>query len=197
MSTATPDRILFEAERGFAAGGYAGTSLSSIAAAAGVGNAGLLHHFPSKAALYRAVLEAIAADLDARNAEAIAAAADPVGRLRGLVDSLLALHRDRPTALLVIAHELLDRSERIEAAGLLPLAGVVGDTVGVVEAGQRDGSIRPGDPVAMTAALHGALLHGMLGRDVYTRAAGRDAAGPDWSTEVARTVLAGVVVSPT
>jgi TetR/AcrR family transcriptional regulator len=201
VSIDSRQRILTEAERLFARRGFAGTSLSSIATAAGLGNAGLIHHYPSKAALYRAVLDTIAADLDARDAAALAAADDPVAQLRGLVDSLLSLHRDRPTALMIIAQEFLDRSGRIDTAGVLPLAGVVRDTMRVIEAGQRDRSARDGDPLAMTAALHGALLHGCLGRLVYQRTA-TDSINPRpedaWEHEITRAALAGIVTtSPT
>lgn len=196
MTIDSPQRILAEAEQRFAEHGYAGASLSSIARAAGLGNPGLLHHFPSKAALYRGVLEAIAADLDARDDAALATSANPVDQLRALVGALLALHRERPTALMVIAQELLDRSGRIEDAGVLPLAQVVQDTVAVIEAGQRAGVVRDGDPVAMSAVLHGALLHGALGRTVYTRTAGRGADGDAWEGELVRHALATVLVDP-
>lgn len=36
--------------------GYAGTSIASIARAAGITDSGVLHHFPSKSALYRAIV---------------------------------------------------------------------------------------------------------------------------------------------
>ena len=197
MSIDSRERILVEAERRFAEAGLAGTSLSSIATAAGLGNAGLLHHFRSKAALYRAVLEAIATDLDARNAVTLAESDDPVDRLTGLVDNLLALNRDRPTALMIITREFLDRSGRIEGAGVLPLAGVVRDTVAVVHAGQQHRQMRPGDPLAITAALHGALLHGMLGRIVYERTEGARDSPPsheDWESEIASAALSAVLL---
>lgn len=195
MSIDSRDRILTEAERLFAERGFAGTSLSSIATAAGLGNAGLIHHFPSKAALYRAVLEKIAADLDTRDAAALGATDDPVARLHGLVDALLSLHRDRPTALMIIAQEFLDRSGRIDAAAVLPLAPVVRDTVNVIRTGQQDGSIRGGDPLAMTAALHGALLHGCLGRPVYQRTADGTVDPDDraWESAITTAALAGIV----
>ena len=195
MSIDSRQRILTEAERLFAERGFAGTSLSSIATAAGLGNAGLIHHFPSKATLYRAVLEAIATDLDTRDAHALSAADAPTAQLHGLVDALLSLHRDRPTALMIIAQEFLDRSGRIDTAAVLPLASVVRDTVDVIRTGQQDGSIRGGDPLAMTAALHGALLHGCLGRPVYQRTTG-GAVNPEdqaWESAITTTALAGIV----
>lgn len=195
MSIDSRQRILAEAERLFAERGFAGTSLSSIATAAGLGNAGLIHHFPSKATVYRAVLESIAADLDERDAAALAAVDEPVDQLRGLVDALLSLHRDRPTALMIIAQEFLDRSGRIDTAGVLPLAGVVRHTVNVIHTGQQHGSIRKGDPLAMTAALHGALLHGCLGRPVYQRTSDDsvDAEHREWESEITTAALAGIV----
>lgn len=41
----------------FAIGGYGGTSVADVAAKTGLSQSGLLHHFPSKAALLAAVLE--------------------------------------------------------------------------------------------------------------------------------------------
>lgn len=50
------DAILLAAGQLFARHGYRGTSLASIAEAAGLSQPGLLHHFPSKKALLLAVL---------------------------------------------------------------------------------------------------------------------------------------------
>lgn len=167
--------------------------MSSIARAAGLGNAGLIHHFPTKAALYRAILESIGADLDARDAAGLADAATPLDRLRGLVDALTALGQEHPTALMIITQELLDRSGRIGSAAALPLAGVVRDTVTVIEDGQAEGSVRDGNPVALTAALHGALLMGFLGQAIYIRTAERDSLDAAWRQDVAAAAIAGVV----
>lgn len=113
----------------------------------------------------------------------------PVEQLHGLVAALLTLHQERPTALMIISQELLDRSGRITTANVLPLARVVTDTVAVIEAGQRAGVVRDGDPLALTAALHGALLHGALGQSVYARTADRPPSS-DWHDHIGASALA-------
>jgi AcrR family transcriptional regulator len=96
------EKVLRAAREAFAAAGY-GVPLDEIAALAGVGPGTVYRHFPSKEALFEAVVAARVEDLidDARQR---AAAADPGAAFFGFLDRMgqeAAAKRDLPDAISV------------------------------------------------------------------------------------------------
>jgi len=95
-------RIIEAAITAFAREGYDATKMDAIAAGAGITKPVLYDHFPSKQALFLAVLQSIRDGLLARG-EAIAQEdADPEQRFRRSVDAFLAFVEQAPEAARVL-----------------------------------------------------------------------------------------------
>jgi len=112
----TADRILDAAEALFAQRGLAGTAVRDIAARTGLNPASLYNHFPSKQALYEAVLERGVVPLIEVLREAARAESD--SREEGLryVDAVMAHLERTPHLPRLIQHEVLTGGEHL--AGL-------------------------------------------------------------------------------
>ncbi|MEM6991014.1 MAG: TetR/AcrR family transcriptional regulator [Myxococcota bacterium] len=117
-------KILDAAVGAFAARGFYGVTIREVGQAAGMSNASLLHHYPNKEQLYRAVLAGIAEQLE--SVDTAVAAADPSLQAKGaaLFDAWIdwsEAHRDEAA---VLARELLDNVGRVRRVKHLYLAGV-------------------------------------------------------------------------
>lgn len=160
--------ILAIAERHFSAAGYQGASLSAIAREAGLGNPGLLHHFPSKAKLYRAVLESIAEDVTRRLEGGLAGVAAPSAALALLVSEQLAFFERRPAGFRVVQRELLDNAERVQLAHVLPLKAYLERALSVIKAGQADGTVRRDlQPAAILTLVLGTTTYAATVRPTF------------------------------
>jgi len=76
------ERLLEAAGASFAVGGYAGTSIAEIARAAGMSKSTVFHHFPSKEALYLAVIGDAVADFGQRLEHALSVSGDIAAALK-------------------------------------------------------------------------------------------------------------------
>ena len=100
-------QILQAAEGVFARSGFAGTSMSAIAEAAGLPKANLHYYFGSKELLYRAVLEDILSSWLADADVWIVAERSPAEGLRGYIRAKMAWTRGRADASRIFAGEML------------------------------------------------------------------------------------------
>lgn len=167
------ERAIEVAERQFAERGLWGTSVRDLAAALGVPTASLLHHFPRKEALYRAVLERIAADLDRALARALARPGDHAARLRALVAAFAAWSQRHPRRSNLLLRELIDNPARIGEAGVLPLAPVVDRMRRFLREGTRAGAFRRVDPILFIIHLAGSIAYFVAARPTFARLAAR------------------------
>jgi TetR/AcrR family transcriptional regulator len=104
----TKEQIFAVALRHFAADGFAGTSLNDIASEVGVRRSSLLHHFPSKDALYRAVVLDEFADWFELAGEAIGTVDHGWPQVEKVLRAAFRFFEERPDFVRLARREALD-----------------------------------------------------------------------------------------
>lgn len=156
------DDILDHAERLFTAQGFHGTTLAEIAKAAGLGNAGLIHHFPSKQKLYRDVLKRVATDLETEVESALTDVTTPLERLRAVARAIVKWSTTTGRSQLLV-RELLDNASRLESARSLPLSRFVLSCTEIAKAaGMRH-------PFVVISRIFGTIAYAQIARPTFAR----------------------------
>ena len=169
----TRARILDGAEERFALAGLRGTTLASIASAAGIRRPSLLYHFPSKEILYAAVVERAFGALGQALATAMTGAGDFESRLRGTVRAFVGFVSRRPGIAGLVLREVLEQGPG-RTILLERMAPLVGD---VSRFALREGGdvLRPGLPIRAAVM--------QVASNILVRAAAGDLREPLWGAE--------------
>lgn len=177
-------RLLQVARDLFAQHGYEGASVRDITSKAKANLGAITYHFGSKEALFHAVIRSIAEPLVAAVTRAAEGPGSPLDRVQAIT---------RAAGDHLEAHPWAPRLLFRELAGPGPLPPPLLEAwkrnittlVGLIHAGQQDGSIRAGDPLLLALSA--------IGQVFFFRVAGRiarDVAGVDPTDPALRARLA-------
>src|SRR5262249_46345424 len=150
-------RILDAAETLFAERGYGAATTREIAQRAGLGKRMLFYYFPSKASVYRAVLERVVGGMVAIHAR-FRSDPGPVGLAEAMEGITLFAAANLP-ALRLLTREIMDGGPYVselvrEHLGPLFTAGAA-----EVARNMEEGVFRPGDPMHVLVHVAGITLY--------------------------------------
>ena len=190
-TTSTRERILVVARELFTARGFDSVSIRDIVSAAHVNLGAVTYHFGSKEALYHAALESMADPFAARIAELAAGPGAPLDRIEGIIRGALAHLLDNPEPPIVLLRELT--SDRPLPP---PIAALMRRNLGAVSAiiveGQKDGTIRAGDPALLAITVMSQPFFVRAARRVVSVALGVDPNAAEQQARITEHVVKSV-----
>lgn len=138
--------------------GFRGATLDQIAEAAGLSKPNLLYYFPSKDAIYTALLERLLHTwLDPL--KAMDDAGDPIEEILGYARRKLDLSQDYPRESRLFANEILQGAPHIHAHLSGPLRDLVMAKADVIAGWVKEGKILAIDPVHLIFSIWSLTQH--------------------------------------
>jgi AcrR family transcriptional regulator len=172
----TREGILFEARHLFAEQGYEGTSLNDIAAGVGIKRASVLHHFPSKEAIYQEVFTTALQEWMEQVVEASRVPREDHGW--SYVDAILTagfrFFMSNPEFVAIVRREAVNRESKLGVDLGVALRPMFQQAAAYFEREMDAGTYRRFDPEQLLLTGYGALLsyfsdlpftEGLLDRD--------------------------------
>jgi AcrR family transcriptional regulator len=144
----------------FGRDGFAGTSVEDLAREARVTIGALYHHFPTKAALFETVFEALHEELLTASAKAAESAADEIDFLTLGTEAFLdaVLDHDVQQIIIIDAPAVLGLTRFTELDERYAFAAISA----ALEAAAASGKLRAEDPSTLARLLLGAMTRGAM-----------------------------------
>ena len=156
--------VLTAAREVFAATGYKGASMSSVARVCGVTKAAIYNHYASKEALYFAVLEEIVSSLGGMIDEVSGVEGGYLQGLDALGEGVVRYLGARPDAARLIVREFLDNGP-FQSGPMRPVfQQVLQGIVSLLHQGMLAGEISQQDPKQLAGSVIGLHLHWFAAR---------------------------------
>lgn len=152
------DRILDAALEAFAAHGLRGARVEAIAAAAGLSKTNLLYYFPSKDALYEAVLTRTL-DTWLEPLRALDAGMEPAEALRAYIGQKLDQSWAHPLASRLFALEVMGGAPVLHRVLAGELASLVAEKTAVLRGWMAEGRLAPMEPMHLLFAIWATTQH--------------------------------------
>ncbi len=151
-------RILNAGLEVFASFGFRGSTIDQIAEKAEMSKPNLLYYFPSKQAIYVAVLERTLEDW-LEPFKQLDPEGDPAEEIWGYIERKLAMSKSSPLASRLFANEILQGAPRIKKILVKELRPLVEEKAAVVETWIERGKLSPVDPVHLFFMIWAATQH--------------------------------------
>jgi AcrR family transcriptional regulator len=174
--------ILAIAGRVFSTNGFVGTTTRDIAREIGITEAALYRYFPSKEAIYTAILEErLAAEDFVAPFEDAARAGDDIAVFGGLAHALLEMVERDPTFLRLMLFSALEGHQLARPFQEKRVRRLREFLTSYIERRARSGAFREIDPVLAARAFIGMVIDHLIVREVF----GQHAEYPHTNAEVA------------
>ena len=186
--TSTADELVRAARELFSRHGYDGTSVRAITALAGANLGAITYHFGSKGALYDAAFASLIGPLRALAVAVAGSEGPPLDRIEEIVRGLfdyLARHPEFPN---LISHHLAC-SRPMPAPARETLQKNLQTISSVIEEGQFDGTVRPGNPRDMALSIVAQPMWLTLARRALREGAFVDQDDPETHEQIVESVV--------